>query len=174
MQKVILVGFMGSGKSTLAKKLAAKLSLPFIDSDKAIEAHYNKSIGELFAEHGESHFRDLERHFIETLNTEENFVLATGGGLPCFGKNMEVLNNLGATFYLERSPKELAHRLINSKEKRPLLEGLSEEELLHFISEKLAQREEYYRLAHFTLDRDEQDAETICNLVHLLQPLQKS
>lgn len=165
---------MGSGKTTLGKKLASKLSVPFIDSDQAIEAHYQKSIGELFAENGETCFRDIEKNFIESLGIEGAFVLSTGGGMPCYGNNMELLKELGVTFYLERSPKELAHRLINSKQKRPLLEGLSEDELLSFITEKLAIREDYYRMSHFTLDREEQDVKTITQMVDLLHPLQKS
>ena len=169
MKRVILVGFMGCGKSTLGKKLANKLKIPFIDSDKEIEEHFQKSIGELFAEQGESHFRELEREYIEALDLREDFVLATGGGMPCFGDNMEQLNNVGTTFYLERSPKELAHRLANAKAQRPLIAGMEKEELLEFIENKLQGREEYYKKATVILGRDEQTPEGITSfLEHLL------
>lgn len=165
---------MGSGKSTLGKKVANKLDIPFIDSDVEIENHFGKSIAEIFTEFGESHFRTIETEYIEALNLREDFVLATGGGMPCFDRNMQLLNEVGTTFYLERSPKELAHRLFHAKSERPLIAGLSEEELLPFIEDKLKQREEFYRQAAITLAREEQKPEVIANFIHHLQPLQKS
>lgn len=170
MKRVILVGFMGCGKSTLGKKLANKLNVPFIDSDHEIEGHFQKSIGELFAEHGESHFRELEAEYIEALDLREDFVLATGGGMPCFGDNMDRLNNTGTTFYLERSPKELAHRLSNAKAQRPLISGMEKEELLEFIENKLQERDEYYKKAKVILGRDEQSPEGVMSFLEHLHP----
>lgn len=175
MKRIILVGFMGAGKSTLGKKVAKKMNIPFIDSDQEIEKRHQKSIGEIFAEHGESFFRHLEIEFMHSLEDKEEFVLATGGGMPCFGKNMEILNKLGTTFYLERSAKELANRLMNAKTPRPLIEGLEQEELVAFIEDKLSLREEYYRAANVVLSRGEQTAEGIAEFANLLHPhLQKS
>ena len=170
MKRIILIGFMGSGKSTLGKKLASRLAIPFIDSDAAIEKECNKSIGELFGEYGDSHFREIEAHFIRSLYSQESFVLATGGGMPCFHANMSLLNNLGTTFYLERSPKELMNRLINAKHQRPLIAGLSEEDLLHFIENKLVEREEYYKQASIVLSREEQTIDAMERFTLLLHP----
>ncbi len=170
MKRVILVGFMGCGKSTLGKKLAKKLNIPFIDSDTEIESHFQKSIGELFAEYGESHFRELEREYIEALDLREDFVLATGGGMPCFGENLNRLKDIGTTFYLERSAKELAHRLANAKTQRPLISGLEKEELLEFIEDKLQEREEYYKKAKVILSREEQSPEGIMSFLEHLHP----
>ncbi|MDG1428725.1 MAG: shikimate kinase [Crocinitomicaceae bacterium] len=175
MRRVILIGFMGAGKTSLGKKIANRMGIPFIDSDHEIEAHYNKSIGDIFTEKGESYFRTIETEYIEALDLRDDFVLATGGGMPCFGKNMELLNSIGTTFYLERSPKELAHRLYHSKTSRPLIAGLNESELLPFIEERLAQREEYYKDSAVILSRDEQTPQVIENFTDLLvHPLQKS
>lgn len=174
MKRIILIGFMGAGKSSLGKKVAKKLDIPFIDSDKEIEEHFQKSIGEIFTEHGESHFRTLETEYIEALDLREDFVLATGGGMPCFNRNIELLNEIGTTFYLERSPKELAHRLFHAKTERPLIAGLTEEELLPFIENKLKLREEYYKRAAIILSREEQNPKSIQVFMHHLQPLQKS
>ncbi|XOV68381.1 MAG: shikimate kinase [Fluviicola sp.] len=170
MKRVILVGFMGSGKTTLGKKLANKLNVPFIDSDAEIENHFNKTVGELFAEHGESHFRELEREYIEALDLRVDFVLATGGGMPCFGDNMDLLNKVGTTFYLERSAKELAHRLAHAKQQRPLISGLEKDELLEFIDSKLQEREEYYKKAKVILGREEQTPEGIMSFLEHLHP----
>ena len=174
MKRVVLIGFMGSGKSTLGKKLAKKLDIPFIDSDAEIEKHHNKSIGEIFADNGEFFFREIEAKFIDSLQDESSFVLSTGGGMPCFGSNLEKLKSLGLTLYLERSPKELAHRLHNAKQQRPLIAGLSKDELVDFIEDKLVLREEFYKQADVILDREEQTPAAIQQLLHHLQPLQKS
>lgn len=175
MKRVILVGFMGVGKTTLGKKIAKKMELPFIDSDREIEERHQKSIGEIFTENGESFFRTLETDFITSLQNKDEFVLATGGGMPCFGKNMELLNELGTTFYLERSPKELANRLFNAKTRRPLIEGMEKEELISFIDEKLKIREEHYKSAHVILGREDQTVISIEEYTNLLRPLlQKS
>jgi shikimate kinase len=161
---------MGSGKTTLGKKIAKKMNLPFIDSDREIEERHQKSIGDIFTENGESFFRTLETDYITSLQNKDEFVLATGGGMPCFGKNMELLNNLGTTFYLERSSKELANRLFNAKSRRPLIEGMEQEELLSFIEERLSMREEYYKSANVVLGRDDQTVSTIEEVANLLIP----
>ncbi|MCJ8291020.1 MAG: shikimate kinase [Crocinitomicaceae bacterium] len=175
MKRIILIGFMGSGKSTLGKKIAKKMDLPFIDSDREIEKRHQKTIGDIFTENGESFFRTLETEYITSLKDKEEFVLATGGGMPCFGKNMELLNELGTTFYLDRSPKELANRLYNAKTRRPLIDGMEQEELVSFIEERLSARDEYYKTADVILDRDDQSVSVIEDLTNLLHPhLQKS
>ena len=174
MHRIILIGFMGCGKSTLGKKIANRLGIPFIDSDKEIELKYQRTIGDLFGEHGESGFREIESEFIESLLDKESFVLATGGGMPCFHGNMGRLNKLGKTFYLERSAKELANRLSNAKSKRPLIDNLSKDDLLIFIEDKLDERKDYYKKAKVILSRDEQTPEELERLIHLLEPPQKS
>jgi shikimate kinase len=170
MKRIILVGFMGAGKSTLGKKLASRLDVPFVDSDAEIEKEYNKTIGELFGEFGESHFREIEAQFINSLRIRDAFVLASGGGMPCYQNNMALLNELGTTFYLERTPKELMNRLINAKHQRPLIAGLSEEDLLKFIEDKLSEREEYYRQSAITLSREEQNIDAMERFTLLLHP----
>jgi len=172
MKRIILIGFMGCGKSSLGKKLAKKLNIPFIDSDSEIEKQYKKSVGEIFGEHGESRFRLMEKEFIHSLSKEKEFVLATGGGMPCHNNVLDDLNELGTTFYLERPAKELANRLANAKSKRPLIEGMTSEELQFFIEEKLEERQEYYRGANIILDRENQEIKAMIEMINLLQPRQ--
>lgn len=163
---------MGCGKSTLGKKLANKLNIPFIDSDHEIELLHQKTIGEIFGEQGEGRFRLMEKEFVNSLNDKEEFVLATGGGMPCHNNVLEQLNDLGTTYYLERSPKELANRLANAKSKRPLIEGMTTNELEFFIEERLEERKEYYRNADVILNREDQNAKEMVRLINLLQPHQ--
>jgi shikimate kinase len=157
MSVIILIGFMGCGKSTFGKKLAKQLNYQFMDADDAIEAKYKLKIKDIFSQFGEAHFRKLEEKFILGLDKKQNIILATGGGMPCFGKNMELLNQLGTTFYLQRSIPELVHRLINAKKPRPLIRGKNQSELTEFIEELLPKREVYYLKSHHILNRNQQN-----------------
>ncbi len=156
MSVIILVGFMGCGKTTLGRKLARQLDYTFVDADDAIEERYKISVKDIFAKFGEAHFRKLEREFILSLKDQENIVLSTGGGMPCFGDNMQLLNEIGITFYLQRSVGELASRLINAKKPRPLIMGKNYDELMEFIADLLPKREVFYLQAEHVLNREQQ------------------
>lgn len=77
-RSIVLIGMMGAGKTSVGKRLAARLGLPFVDADHAIEEAANKSIPEIFAEHGEAYFRDGERRVISRLLKDRRQVIATG------------------------------------------------------------------------------------------------
>lgn len=145
---------MGSGKTTVGKLLAKTLSLEFIDLDAYIENKYRKSIASLFEERGEEMFRRIERHALQDVATFEDVVISTGGGAPCYFDNMELMNRAGTTIYIEASPEELAARLKASKTVRPLIAQKTDEELIPFIREHLAQRECYYNGAHIVYHTD--------------------
>jgi shikimate kinase len=140
---------MGSGKSTAGKKLAAKLGFDFIDLDKFIEQETGKTIPEIFLEKGEAEFRALEHNALKKIITMENVVVACGGGTPCYYGNMELMNNNGTTIYLKMSADSLTSRLIKAKDKRPLIDNKSEEELRSFINENLEKREDIYHQAQY-------------------------
>ena len=123
MSVIILIGYMGSGKSTLGRKIARKLNYEFLDTDSAIEEKEGLTIAAIFEQFGEVHFRKLETNILLSLKGKEKIVIATGGGMPCFNGNMNLLNELGRTFYLKRSVNELVHRLVNAKRVRPLIAG---------------------------------------------------
>lgn len=138
---------MGAGKTMLGKVLAKKMNLSYIDTDHFIENRYRKKISEIFADRGESRFREIERRVISELSDFEDVVISTGGGLPCFNNNMELMNEKGTTVYLEVSVEELAARLEAGKTVRPVLQGRTGEELRKFISENLEKRRPYYEQA---------------------------
>lgn len=162
---IILIGFMASGKSTLGKKLANKLNIPFIDSDQKIEELTGKNIEAIFHEKGEEVFRQLEKEFIKSFPFPESCILSTGGGMPCFNDNIDLLKKKGIVFYLQRPAKEIVNRLLNAKEKRPLVEGKSEAQLLEYIESTLKEREEFYLQAHHVLEREEQTVDEIIELM---------
>lgn len=150
--KIFLIGFMGCGKSTLGRKLAAKLGYELIDLDHYLEKIVGCSITDYFAEHGEDSFRRLESETLKSMHYPANCVISTGGGTPCFYDNMSWMNDNGSTVYIQMNAFSLAKRLENGINKRPLLSGLSEEELIRFIAGKLEERNPYYQQAAHVLN----------------------
>ncbi len=141
---VYLVGFMGSGKTTVGKKLAKKLNLKFIDLDKYIVDKEGLTINEIFEQQGENHFRQLETTYLKELSCQENTLISTGGGTPCFNNNMDVINSTGVSIYLQLNSKAIFNRLVNAKHKRPLLKDKNEQQLLEYINNELSKREPFY------------------------------
>ena len=82
----------------------------------------------------------------------ENVIISCGGGTPCFFDNMDYLNQQGDVCYLKATPEVLYNHLLMGKIERPLIKGKSPEELITFITEQVAKREEFYTKAHYTLD----------------------
>ena len=153
--KIFLIGFMGSGKSTLGKKLANKLNQPFYDLDALIEQKEKKTITEIFEEKGEECFRNIERETLQELtDNNSSFVLALGGGTPCFHDNIEFINANGTSVYLKYNSGILHSRLINAKTERPLVKDKIDDELKQLIVNKLAEREIFYNKAQLIMEGD--------------------
>ena len=165
--KVFLIGFMGSGKTTIGKKLANYLKYEFIDLDKLIESKAGMSIVNYFELHGEGAFRELERDTLQKTEFPENVIIATGGGAPCFGDNMEWMNKNGLVAYLSLTPKALASRLEHSKTDRPLIRHLKGDELIDFISSKLHDREVFYNQAKYVVSASDLTAERLSFYLNL-------
>jgi len=152
MTRVFLIGYMGAGKTTLGKSLAKVMNVAFIDLDNFIEARYHKTVKEIFAEVGESGFRDIERKSLIEVSEYEDTIISLGGGTPCFFDNMDIVNASGTSVYLKPSEDVLLKRLIKGKHKRPLLANKSDDEILQVIREQLAWREPYYLKADITFE----------------------
>ena len=151
--KIFLMGLPGSGKSTLGKQLAQHLALPFIDLDEVIEQTSQRSIRIIFADEGEEVFRQLEQQALHyVIMQQEAFILATGGGTPCFYDNMEVMNQAGITFYLDVPISIIIQRMQEKQiANRPLLRGMNVETLEQEFKAKFAHRLPVYQQAKYTL-----------------------
>ena len=144
---IFLVGFMGCGKSYTGRKLAPLLGFDYVDMDRVIEAQESMSIKEIFEQKGETYFRNLEHQYLLDLDTKQNLVISTGGGVPCFFNNMEIMNEKGITIYLNRSKSVVIPRLLQGAHKRPLIQNMDEETLNTFYVTKLAERAPFYEQA---------------------------
>ncbi len=169
--KVVLLGYMGSGKSTVGRLLADGLGIPFLDLDAVIERQDGQSIPEIFAEKGEIHFRKLEHQVLMALlEDSSSFVLALGGGTPCYSGNMAaILKATPAVFYLKLSIPTLVSRLIPEKEDRPLISHIPDEELSEFVGKHLFERSPFYAQAHHVLSaNDKSEAELVEEIRRLI------
>lgn len=145
----------GAGKSTLGKQVARALNLPFYDLDKEIEGREGRSIPEIFDQSGEDHFRLVESAMLrEFAARADSFILATGGGAPCFFDNIEILNASGLTVYLQVGLETLIGRLHTSKG-RPLLQNGEEREVR--LKNLLESRQPVYRKARITVTEPDLD-----------------
>ena len=155
---------MGCGKTYWGKILAQKMNLPFFDLDKLVEEREEKSIIEIFAEEGEEYFRMLEKDVLHLITeSHESFVMACGGGTPCFFNNIEYLKKNGTAVWINCSADCLFERLKKEKSTRPLIRDLSDEELHHFIGKKYSDRKIYYQQANVIINDEEI---TLEKLVH--------
>ncbi|MEO7989618.1 MAG: shikimate kinase [Chryseolinea sp.] len=146
--KIYLIGMPGSGKSTLGKQLADRLSLSFVDLDKAIEDYEQKDVKDIFREKGEDHFRLIESQLLqEWAGTQQSFVMATGGGAPCFHKGIDVINQTGLSVFLDVSIDVLLKR-VHANTDRPLLNMLDAKEKDEKLRMLRTSRLSCYQQAH--------------------------
>jgi shikimate kinase len=144
--KIFLIGFMGAGKTSKGRALSRKLGIRFADMDQLIEEEEGMSVQDIFSSKGEEWFRNKETEVLHMLGEiEEDMVVSTGGGVPCFNNNLEYINSRGVSIYLRMTADALATRLSGiEKNTRPLLKGKSRDELLEYITLKLNEREPFY------------------------------
>ena len=148
---------MGAGKSVVGRALARRYGLEHIDLDWRIEQRFHEKISDMFAAIGEEGFRRRERNMLHEVMGMENVVISVGGGTPCFFDNMELMNAVGKTIYLQASVGVLIKRIAWSQNKRPMVANKTQEELMEFVAEHLAEREAYYMQAQEVWNADELD-----------------
>jgi shikimate kinase len=162
---IYLIGFMGSGKSTIGKQLAKKLNHLFVDFDELIEEQSGKKISEIFKDEGQQGFRNIETEILKGISDFKDTVVSTGGGTPCFYDNMRLMNDTGITIYIRMPAGSLFHRLAQSKTKRPLIEGLTDLQLMDFIMDTLPEREQFYMQAKHVVKGESLKADKILELL---------
>ncbi len=149
LKRLVLTGFMGAGKSTIGRLLASRTGWTFLDLDAHLEARAGATIPELFARHGEPHFRRLESTALASALSRTNTVLALGGGTPEGLTNRLLLEQTPGTLtiFLDAPFPTLFDRCMLQDIARPVLEDPAAAQL------RFAHRHPLYtRLARLTID----------------------
>jgi len=143
---------MYCGKTTFGRQLAEEKGMDFLDLDRAFEARYHYTVPRFFEAFGEEAFRKLENGMLRATADLDNVVVSCGGGTPCHSGNMDFILSHGTAIYLQMSVDALVARALRSRNPRPKLHGLPEEEMRRQIAAGLKEREPFYLKAPIILD----------------------
>lgn len=161
---IVLIGMMGAGKSYIGKKLAKLLThFKYIDIDYQVEKRAGLSITEIFEQHGEKYFRELEAQIIKEYSQNKNQIISLGGGAFENSESTQALKQNSLIYYLKASAKELFRRIekeTNTGQNRPMLNNNFS---IRTIEKLLKKREKNYLKADFTIDTEKKQAYTILN-----------
>ncbi|BAK84965.1 shikimate kinase / 3-dehydroquinate synthase [Komagataeibacter medellinensis NBRC 3288] len=164
-QTIVMVGLMGAGKTTIGRILAARLGLPFVDSDEEIERAAGCSIADLFQKYGEPEFRRGERLVIRRLLSGPPVVLATGGGAFMDPRTRASVRAHAVSIWL-RCPLPLLVQRVAERTHRPLLNNTSPHAVL---ADLMRIRHPVYAEADIIVDCGDDNVEHSAD--HVLQAL---
>lgn len=154
--RIYITGLPGAGKSYTGQQLAATLGLPFADLDTLIVQQEGKPISAIFDEVGEEGFRKLEADVLRSYSdNNERFVMACGGGTPCFYDNINYMNAKGLTVYLREDVNVIAQRIANEQYKRPIFSAMGIAEIPQKLRKITIDREPFYLKARLITDADQ-------------------
>jgi shikimate kinase len=156
--KLYLVGFMGAGKTTVGRALSRRIGWPFVDIDERIEARVRRSIASIFAQHGESYFRQQEREVLGELLPQRHVIVATGGGTFAEVDNRALMLADGGVAWLD-IPLTTVFARVPADGRRPLAADRAAMELLY------ARRRLAYAEAHVRIDASRPPAESVERLL---------
>jgi shikimate kinase len=172
--KLILTGFMATGKSVVARALARRLSWRLIDCDAEIVARAGKPIAEIVGDHGEAHFRALERQVIVEIAADSRrcpqcgeprpAIIATGGGTIVDPQNLAALRRTGVIVCLVARPEVIARRIGRAARSRPILTQ-GGKPLKTRIAELMEARHEAYERAAIAIDTSDLNVDQVTETV---------
>jgi shikimate kinase len=156
--KLYLVGFMGAGKTTIGRALSRRIGWRFEDIDERIESRTRRTVASIFAQHGEPHFRQLERQVLGELLPQRQLIVATGGGTFAEPDNRALMLADGAVAWLD-IPLSMVLERVPADVRRPLAADRVAMEQLY------ARRRLAYAEAHVRLDASSPPVETVERLL---------
>lgn len=155
---VVIVGPPGAGKSTVAHDLADRLGTGFRDTDHDIEASTGTSVQDIFVDHGEAHFRELEEQAVARALVEHDGVLALGGGAVLSAATRALLAGHRVLF-LDVGLAAAVQR-VGMNGNRPLLLGNVRSQMKALMDRR---RPLYDEVATFTVLTDSLDAAAVAD-----------
>ncbi len=160
-RKYYITGFMGSGKTTVGQALAKKNGFRVIDVDQWIEEKEQQVIKDIFAEKGESYFRQLETSALEVIDGDK-LIITTGGGIIMKQQNRKIMKKNGVVIYLQCELDEVLRRL-EGDDSRPNLRGDRKQ-----IEQLFETRKPYYEEADISIDTTGKSVEQIVEELMIL------
>jgi shikimate kinase/3-dehydroquinate synthase len=160
-RSIVLIGLMGAGKTAIGKRLAAQLGLPFYDADQEIERAAGATVSEIFAKHGEAHFRAGEKRVIQRLLAQGRIVLAPGGGAFMDPETRATIRDRAISVWL-RCPLPILLQRVQGRTHRPLLNAGDPAEILRRLSDE---RSPLYALADIIVEGSEAPPHVTTNQV---------
>ena len=158
---IALIGLRGAGKSTVGKSVAKKLGRPFVELDALIEEEAGLGLAEIFALHGESYYRRLERDVLSQLVAEKrDTVLATGGSLATERPTFELLKGSAVTIWLKAKPEQHLERVKAQGDRRPMA---GRADPLAELGTLLKDREPLYGEAEIVVDTSELTSQQVAD-----------
>lgn len=166
MKNIVLIGFMGTGKSRVGHMISRRLGMRFVDTDDLIFQRLQMSVSDIFSRLGEAKFREIERQVVAEVSLKSCQVIATGGGVPILGENVNNLKANGILFCLSASPEIIYRRTLRANT-RPLLRT---DDKIERIKSLLKSRELYYSIADHHVDTSSRPASAVAReIVELYQ-----
>ncbi len=136
MKNIVLTGFMASGKTEIGKQLARMMGFQFVDTDELVETDAGCTINEIFAERGETAFRDMETDAVKKAAAMPRAVISTGGGAVLRQENIDILRQTGVIVNLDIPDTVLLGRMQKAGGTRPLMREDADNVLKRFHSRK--------------------------------------
>ncbi len=164
---VVMVGLMGAGKTSVGRALARRLGIPFVDSDKEIEAAAGCSVVDIFAMYGEEEFRRVEQRVIERLlDTPPALkVISTGEGAFITPAVREMVLERALSVWL-RADLDLLVKRTRSRDTRPQLLNTDSRKILDQL---IQDRYKTYALADIVVDtHDESLRKTLSQVLRAI------
>lgn len=152
LKNIILVGMTCSGKTSVGKCISEITHYSFVDTDEVIAEEESMSINDIFTSRGEEYFRNIERELVHKLAKCEKYTIATGGGLPTFYDNMDILNEIGITVFLNVDVEIIIKRAEQLTD-RPLLKNNYREVLLRMNKDRAS----FYKKADIIINESQED-----------------
>jgi shikimate kinase len=153
---LVLVGFMGTGKTEVGKAVSERLGRVFVDIDDQIIQSAGMTINEIFKQHGEDRFREIESGMIKKFSKLQGLVISTGGGSLLKMENVQNLKHSGVLICLTASPEEITRRVADDRH-RPLL---NVPDRVAVVREMMERRSLSYQVSDVTVDTDGKSVDT--------------
>jgi shikimate kinase len=161
IENIALIGFMGTGKSSVGRLVASHLHFAFVDTDDLIESRVGRTISEIFAQAGETAFRQIEKQIVAELAQARRMVISSGGGLATQPDNLASLKEHALIVCLWASPEAIWER-VRHQGHRPLLNDPDPQGRIRTL---LAAREPYYRQADVLVNTEMRSVKEVAHHV---------